>query len=232
MKKLAAETTRSPSQNRLLDFLRVEMGFFKEFARSPFQVGSICPSSKALATHLVRMAQHPAHAACQEPDKGLIIDLGAGPGPVTGQLLREGIAPERIVAVERSPSFVRTFQTRYQQVPILMGDAANLRQLLAESHPEAPVCAIISSLPFRAIPQKITVRILRELRATLLERGGVLVQYSYVWWLKNTLGSQGFSPRLSRLVLQNVPPARVESYIPEPEFQPKSPVRPEGKARR
>ncbi|MCC8194313.1 MAG: hypothetical protein LIP28_06685, partial [Deltaproteobacteria bacterium] len=62
---------------------------------------------------------------------------------------------------------------------------------------------------------------LRELRATLLERGGVLVQYSYVWWQKNTLSKDGFAPSFSRLVFQNVPPARIESYVAEPEFRAK-----------
>ena len=205
------------SSDRFLDFLRVEMGFVKEFACSPFNVGSICPSSRILAGQLVSLAQDDAGA----PSTGLILDLGAGPGPVTGELLRAGVAPERIVAVERSPSFVRTFQHRYRNVPILAGDAADLRQMLAEKFPDSPIRAIISSLPFRAIPRKIAVRILWELHETLVERGGVLVQYSYVWWQKHTLRDEGFSPRVSRLVFKNVPPARVESYVVEPQCQPK-----------
>lgn len=213
----SADNKHGSSSDRILDFLKVEMGFVKEFACSPFQVGSICPSSRALASQLVCLAQDAPSAAAE----GLIIDLGTGPGPVTGELLRAGISPKRIVAVERSPSFARTFRQRYRQVPLLIGDAADLRQMLAEKYPDSPVAAIISSLPFRAIPRKIAVRILRELHETLLERGGVLVQYSYAWWLKHALSKEGFSPRVSRLVLQNVPPARVESYVAEPEYRPK-----------
>lgn len=217
----SADNKRGLSSDRLLDFLRVEMGFVKEFACSPFQVGSICPSSRALASQLVSLAQDAAEYAPLAASEGLIIDLGTGPGPVTGELLRAGISPKRIVAVERSPSFARTFRQRYRHVPLLIGDAADLRQMLAEKYPDNPITAIISSLPFRAIPRKIATRILRELRETLLERGGVLVQYSYAWWLKHALGKEGFSPRVSRLVLQNVPPARVESYMVEPEYRPK-----------
>ena len=212
-----ADKKRPFSYDRFLDTIRVEMGFVKEFARSPFQVGSICPSSHALAAQLVGMAQN----AARTNPAGLIIDLGAGPGPVTGELLRVGVAPERIVAVERAQSFIRTFQHRYRNVPILAGDAANLRQMLAETHPGATISAIISSLPFRAIPQKIAARILRELHATLLEHGGVLVQYSYVWWQKNTLSKEGFAPQTSKLVIQNVPPARVESYTAISTLKPK-----------
>jgi Phospholipid N-methyltransferase len=213
----SADKTRKFSYDRFWDSIRLEAGFVKEFACSPFHVGSICPSSRALAAQLVNMAQSAAQAA----SSGLIIDLGAGSGPVTGELLRTGVAPERIVAVERSSSFVRTFQHRYRNVSILAGDAANLRQMLAESHPGASISAIISSLPFRTIPQKIAARIIRELHATLLEHGGVLVQYSYVWWQKNTLSKAGFAPHMSKLVLQNVPPARVESYTVAPSLRPK-----------
>ncbi|SBW09766.1 putative Methyltransferase type 11 [uncultured delta proteobacterium] len=218
---MPADTKRGFSSDRLMDFLRVEMGFVKEFACSPFQVGSICPSSRALAGQLVSLARDAAEYAPLAATEGLIIDLGTGPGPVTGELLRAGISPGRIVAVERSPSFARTFRQRYRQVPLLIGDAVDLRQMLAEKYPDSPVAAIISSLPFRAIPRKIAVRILRELHETLLERGGVLIQYSYAWWMKHALSESGFSPRVSRLVLQNVPPARVEAYVAEPEYRPK-----------
>lgn len=201
---------------RLWDFLKVEMGFVKEFACSPFLVGSICPSSPALAAQLVGMAQSAAQGLSQAVSDGLILDLGAGPGPVTGELLRSGISPDRIVAVERSPSFASAFKRRYRNVAMLTGDAVNLRAMLAERHPDSAICAVISSLPFRSIPRNITAQILWELNQTLTERGGVLVQYSYMWWMKHTLAQHGFSPLASRLVLQNVPPARVESYVVGP----------------
>ena len=204
---------------KIWDFLKVEMGFVKEFACAPFHVGSICPSSRTLASQLVGMAQNPFGSVAA--GNGLIIDLGAGPGPVTGELLRTGVAPERIVAIERSPSFARVFQNKYRQVSILTGDAMNLRQMLAAHYPDSPVSAIISSLPLRAIPRKIAGDILREVHATLTERGGTLVQYSYWWWTKHSLRNQGFAPCNSRLVLQNVPPARVECYVAEPGFRPK-----------
>lgn len=216
-----AETGKNAPGSTFWDFLKIEMGFVKEFACSPFLVGSICPSSPVLAGQLAGMAQQAALKASQAAADGLILDLGAGPGPVTAELLNIGVSPDRIVAVERSSAFAAAFKRRYRQVPILTGDAANLRQMLAEHFPDKPVCAIISSLPFRSIPRKIASAILWELHATLREHGGVLVQYSYLWWMKHALREHGFKPLLSRLVFQNVPPARVESYIAEPEFRPR-----------
>ncbi|MCC8193932.1 MAG: hypothetical protein LIP28_04730, partial [Deltaproteobacteria bacterium] len=67
------------SRVRFWDFLRLEMGFVKEFACAPFQVGSICPSSRVLAGQLVTVAQNAAQTAADSA-AGLIIDLGAGPG--------------------------------------------------------------------------------------------------------------------------------------------------------
>lgn len=216
-----AAEKRDFSCDRLWEFLKIEMGFVREFACAPFQVGSICPSSRALASQLVNLARNPAESAPLSSVEGLVIDLGAGPGPVTGELLRAGVSPERIVAVERSASFARTFNQRYCQVALLIGDAADLRRMLDETYPDTPVAAIISSLPFRAIPRKAASRILWELRETLIERGGVLVQYSYLWWQKDALRKEGFSPHRSRMVLQNVPPARVEAYVAEREYRPK-----------
>lgn len=213
----------APQRNKRWDFFMAEMGFFKEFVCSPFLVGSICPSSRMLAAQLVGMAQDAARnaPAAKAAPNGLFIDLGAGPGPVTGELLRAGTPPDRIVAIERSPAFAAAFKRRYRQVPILTGDAVDLRRMLAENFSDTPVSAIISSLPFRTIPRKVTANILWELTSTLSERGGVLVQYSYIWWMKHALGAHGFKPVQSRLVIRNMPPARVDSYVVELAFPPK-----------
>lgn len=188
----------------------------KEFASSPFHVGSICPSSRWLALRLVGVAQKAALAASTMPEEGLILDLGAGSGPVTRELLRAGVSPQRIVAIERSRSFGAAFKRKYRHVPLLVGDAAHLRALLADAYPNVPIAAVISSLPFRSIPRKITEAILLELRQTLTERGGALVQYSYAWWMKDALLPYGFTPLSSHLVIQNFPPARVEAYRATP----------------
>jgi phospholipid N-methyltransferase len=190
----------------LFEKLKLEAAFMKEFVRAPLHVGSICPSSRALTKTLVQMAG--------TGREGLIVDLGAGSGIVSQELLRAGVAPERIVAVELSPGFRKTFSRTCPGVAMITGDARDLGKLLGRHAPGAPVCSVISSLPFRVIPRPIVRDILREIRSVLSERGGSLIQYTYAWWMQYPLRKFGFSPAAARLVLKNVPPAKVESYRP------------------
>jgi phosphatidylethanolamine/phosphatidyl-N-methylethanolamine N-methyltransferase len=146
------------------------------------------------------------------PTEGLTIDLGAGTGIVTECLLRRGVMPMSIVAVECCKSLARSLQSKYTQVLVLNEDAGNLGALLDAERQGEPVRAVLSSLPFRAMPRHIVAGIARELRRVLHERGGCLIQYSYLWWQRYPLRKFGFAPRHRCLVVKNVPPAVVEVY--------------------
>ncbi len=200
-------TRHSAPAGRLFERIRVEAGFVKEFVRAPFHVGSICPSSKALTETLIRMAR--------VGEEGLVIDLGAGSGIVTAELLKAGLPAERIVGVELSPGFSKTFSRLYPSVPILTGDARNLGGLLGGNFARQNIAAIISSLPLRMMPNRVVGEIVREIRAVLAARGGCLVQYTYAWWMSYPLRRFGLKPKGARVVFKNVPPAKVERYVAE-----------------
>lgn len=178
--------------------------FFREFIKAPTQVGSICPSGRSLAKALT--------ATVPSENDGLIIDLGAGSGVVTEELLRAGIAPERIVAIEISSGFREAFQKRYPGVSFIVGDARRLDSILERSFGQARVAAILSSLPFRVLPSDLARGILEELKKVLVRRGGLFSQYTYAWWMDFPLRELGMLPKSSRMVYANIPPARLESY--------------------
>ena len=191
-------------ESRLMEMIRLEARFAREFVISPFNVGSVCPSSRALTQTLVSMADISR--------EGLVIDLGAGSGIVTRELLHAGVAPERILGVEISGGFKTAFERQCPGVTMITGDARNLGLLLNEYAPGKPICSILSSLPFRVMPGSVVRAITREMHSVLAERGGSLVQYTYAWWISYPLRKFGFMPGAARLVLKNVPPARVERY--------------------
>ncbi len=178
--------------------------FMREFVQAPTHVGSICPSSKALTSVLID--------AVPAEKEGLILDLGAGSGSVTEELLRAGIPPERILALELSPGFRGVFSSRCPGVPLIIGDARHLNDILDIHAPGQPLCSVISSLPFRVMPSSVVREILHEVRRAVSQRGGLLVQYTYAWWMRYPLRKYGFSPQSSNIVLGNLPPAKVESY--------------------
>lgn len=184
--------------------------FLQEFLYHPLQVGSVCPSSRYLTAAL-------GNSALSGQDQaGLIIDMGTGTGCVSRQLLRMGIPPEQILAVEISRKFEQTFRQRCKNIQLHIGDGGAIGQLLERDFNSLPVCAIISSLPLLSLPRQMVERILSAWRSLLLERGGVLVQYTYALWNQCALRRFGFCRQSSSLVFRNIPPALVEVYRPMP----------------
>lgn len=180
------------------------LSFFKSFVRSPLSVGSICPSGNALVSMLTQQ--------CTIQTNGLIIDLGAGTGVVSNRLIQAGINPERILAVEIAPHLAKLFTKLYPMVSIAIGDARNLQTILNKHKPNQPVSLIISSLPFQSLPKELVLQITSTLQCIMKQHNCPLVQYSYAWWMEYPLEKYGFLPQESKIVLKNMPPARVEWY--------------------
>lgn len=173
--------------------------FARECIRAPRSVGAICPSGPALAA---------AMAARVGEGQGLVVELGAGTGVVTAALLQRGIAPQRLVVLERSEAMVKLLRQRFPHLTIIHGDAAKLSSYLPEG---SSVDCIVSSLPFLSIPEDIRTCILQEIR-TLLVDGGSLLQYTYMWAKESCLSRAGLTCVATSMVWKNMPPARVMEF--------------------
>jgi phosphatidylethanolamine/phosphatidyl-N-methylethanolamine N-methyltransferase len=173
--------------------------FAREVFNQPASVGAIWPSSRRLATSVASMV--PPNG------DGLVVELGGGTGVVTRALLQQGIAPERLVVIERSAVFVRHLRKRFPKVAVLHGDAAELGELLPHGR---NVDAIVSSLPLRSLPSRVAAAIVAQWRA-LVRDGGVVVQFTYdLRRLRHP--PPGFLQRASGVVWANLPPARVLAF--------------------
>jgi phosphatidylethanolamine/phosphatidyl-N-methylethanolamine N-methyltransferase len=170
--------------------------------RSPFEIGAVAASSGPLARAMARQVK---------PSRpGLVVELGAGTGAITEALLDAGIAPERLVIVERHPRLHDLLQQRFPAATVIQGDAAHLRELLAARGLRG-VRAVVSGLPLLAMgeaQQKAIVGAAMQ----VLSPGGRLVQFSYgpacpiPLKLRRELGVRA---RSVANVLWNLPPARV-----------------------
>ena len=96
--------------------------FLSRWLHSPMHVGSVAPSSRRLADAIAR--QVPMDSP------GWIIELGGGTGVVTAALLRAGLAPERLVVLERDPLLHKHLVERFPEVHAILGDAAKLAEAL------------------------------------------------------------------------------------------------------
>ena len=188
-----------------LPWLKALTVFGQELVSNPRPIGAACPSSPGLARRVARMVGRTRD--------NYILEIGAGTGAITAALLRDCVPPERLIAVERSPSMVNLLRQRFGQVRIIEGDACDLVDTL-KRHGDIDLRSIthvVSSLPLRSLPAdqvtKITSQFLR-----ILSHGSHLVQYTYN--LRHGSGSVfgQFRRRSSSVVWLNLPPARVELF--------------------
>ncbi len=171
--------------------------FAREMLSQPATVGAILPSSRRLARSMA--AQVPLQG------DGLVVELGGGTGAVTHALLQRGIAPGRLMVIERSSAFVRHLRARFPGVMIVQGDAAELSELLPRG---THIDVIVSSLPLRSLPASEAVAVVAQWRA-LIADGGIVVHFTYALRGSEGQSLQGFLQCASHIVWANLPPARV-----------------------
>ncbi len=171
--------------------------FVRAWIRSPRSVGMVCPSG-------IRLARSMAASVPRKGD-GLVVELGAGTGTVTRQLLDAGIAPRRLIVVEQSPVMANLLRERFPQLTVLEADARWLEACLPR---DRQVDCIVSSLPLLSLNQRVRDQIIGAMSGVLHE-GGLLIQYTYSWRKANAFLNDGFRCVGSSQVWHNVPPARI-----------------------
>lgn len=176
--------------------------FFSSWLRAPLKVASIVPSSRQLGAAIARQID-PARP-------GWVVELGAGTGPVTAQLLARGIAPKRLFVLERDPILVRFLRERHPEPLLVEGDATRLPELL-DRYGVNQVHAVVCGIPLLSMP-KATAAAIVENSLRVLEPDGQLFQYTYSLFSPLPYRAFGLAVRRVRRVLLNVPPASVWTY--------------------
>lgn len=152
---------------------RVEMAasdtlsFLRAWASAPLKIGSIAPSGTSLASLMTREIG---------ADAGKVLELGAGTGVFTKALLGRGIREQDLTLIEFNSDFAHLLRHRYPAARILEIDAAALRHLPLFDGPE--LGAVISGLPFLAIPPRQTSSILEGVFSNL-RPGGAMYLFTY-----------------------------------------------------
>ena len=176
--------------------------FFTQWLRSPAQLGAVFPSSVFLARKIAQVA----HAVdCS----GYIVELGAGLGAVTAQLLESGIPPERLIVLERSSLMANQLRSQFPNLTVIEGDAACLSEYLKDYLGRIKV--VVSSLPLRSLSDVERGDIFSGLQLLLSEQG-TFIQYTYALSASRSLYPAPFESCSSSLVWRNVPPAKVECF--------------------
>jgi len=169
--------------------------FLRSFLAHPRQVGALFPTSQRAVRDMLDLAPI--------EDADLVVELGAGTGTHTRELLRRLRPGARLIAFEIDPQLSAALAAEIDDPRLLLvtGSAEEV-----ESHLDgAAVDVLVSALPFTSLPKAVGRRVLDTSRAILAPAGVMLVlQYSPL--IQAEL-ERRFTSVERRLSLLNLPPA-------------------------
>jgi phosphatidylethanolamine/phosphatidyl-N-methylethanolamine N-methyltransferase len=186
----------------LVDRIEEEVLFFRTWATSPLKMGSVTPTSRALAAVMVELAN-------VDPT-GWTLETGPGTGVVTQALIAAGIPAERIVSVEYDKDFCKHLKKRFPGINVIRGDALDLESTLGEFR-DIKFSAALSGIPLLNLPKKKRAPYLEGL-LDRLKPGGVISQLSYSFVPPQEAIPGRLAVDKSKWVTLNFPPGRAWVY--------------------
>jgi phospholipid N-methyltransferase len=183
-----ASPRRASEPDRLL--------FLSKFLRHGTSVGAVTPTSAWFARKLLRDLDL-TRPQC-------VVELGAGTGPITAELLRRAGPQCRCVIVELDADFCARLRQRFPAAEIVQADARDLALMLDERQIAAVdhvLCGL--ALPWFSRPDR---HLILDTVRRRLTADGSFRQLSYMPWLHTREYRRYFDDVRFRLVLCNLPP--------------------------
>jgi phospholipid N-methyltransferase len=149
--------------------LAERLRFLRAFIAHPRQVGAVLPTSRWAVRDMLDMADVPA--------AGLVVELGAGTGVSTGEILARLAPDARLIALEIDPQLARLLEERFPdpRLQVVCDSAEHIEKHLEGARADVLVCA----LPFTSLEPGLRRRLLGLLPVTLAPNGtAVVIQYS------------------------------------------------------
>ena len=154
------------------------LAFLKELPKNFSQIGSIIPSSRALAKALARPIER-----ATKPIR--ILEVGPGTGPITRRILKLMGPQDQLLICELNPNFIKQLQLKLatnkyfiknrDRVSFHLGPVQDLRTFGVEGTFDA----IVSSLPFSNFTPELVHDILSLYRDLLASDGSLtFVEYA------------------------------------------------------
>jgi phospholipid N-methyltransferase len=174
---------------------RERLRFLRSFLKHPRQVGAVLPTSgRAVRAMLDLVAIEDARC---------VVEMGAGTGPHTREILARLGPDARFLAFEIDPVLADGLQQelRDPRLQVINDSAENLETYLDGDRADV----VVSAVPFTSVPENVRDGLLKAARESLADRGTMVVlQYSP--FMRRQL-ERAFGSVEWRFVLTNVPPA-------------------------
>jgi ornithine lipid N-methyltransferase len=152
--------------------------FLGKFFKHGTAIASLAPSSRWLSRTTVRNI--PWDRA------SVLVELGAGTGPIT-RVLAEKARPDcRVVVLERDPDFARLLHERFDHLPnldVVEGDVRDLTAILGDRG-ISQVDYVISGLPVPSFPRDLQHDLFRVVKQILAPDGtyNQITEMPWVYW--------------------------------------------------
>ncbi|SNY92899.1 Phospholipid N-methyltransferase [Cohaesibacter sp. ES.047] len=179
--------------------------FWQQSLKNPVQICSVFPSRPSVGKSMCE--------AVGECNGKPVIELGAGTGAITRQLLGSGIKAHDLTAVELDREFASFLSRKYPGVDVLNMGAEEIADLwLKRKSPK--VGAVVSTLPIKLFDDALQHRILGSMLDVMAEDAS-FVQLTYR--LKSPIKKEvyenlGLKAKCDRAVWQSIPPAFIWKY--------------------
>ena len=174
--------------------------FFGKFLKHGTKIASLAPSSPWLSRATVGNVDWASAR--------VIVELGAGTGPIT-RVIAERARPEtKVVVLERDADFAAILRERFAHLAnfdVIEGDVRDLSAMLAE-HGIGRVDHVISGLPVPSFPKDLQRDLFRVVRE-VLEPVGTYNQITEIPWVYQGLYRKFFDDVRFVFEPRNFPPA-------------------------
>jgi phospholipid N-methyltransferase len=171
----------------------------KKFWQKGTSIASFAPSSRFMARSVIGGIDFDS-ARC-------IVELGAGTGPITAELVKRLRPQTKLLVIELDPDLCSRLKAKFPQVDVVQGDACQFDKLLAERglHQVDHVC---SGLPLPSFPSSLRDSILAT-SARMLAPGGTFRQLTVMPLIYYRMYCRYFDDVRFRFVPLNLPPGGV-----------------------
>jgi phospholipid N-methyltransferase len=171
----------------------------RKFLRHGTTIASFSPSSRFLSRAII-------HGINFDAAK-VVVELGAGTGPITHELMKRVNPNTHCVIVEQDHDFCVRLREKFPAADIVEGDAARIDQILADRGIRQ-VDHVLSGLPLPSFPAALRDSIIAS-STRWLSPNGTFRQLTNMPWVYRGLYREYFASVAFKLVPLNLPPGGV-----------------------
>lgn len=176
--------------------------FLRRWLANPAAVGSPTPSVPQVGRIMARGVNRAKDRA--------VVEIGAGTGAVTAELLAAGIAKDRLFVIEIDHDMCVALRERFPDVNVIEGDCARLADLLPAEW-RGKVATVVSGIPMTIVPAGIRRRMIDSIFDVLVP-GGNMLQLTFSWFSPLPRQELALKGAFFGRTWRNVPPASVWNY--------------------